>query len=110
MNDEEMLAYLRSFKVPHNAVRTHPIADRIEALLAENAALRANAARKVVKVPLTKLVGRTIEGETEPVVHFVPTTAPDLWEWRSDLSKFDYFHLPVDLDTGLVRVYAEGDA
>ena len=73
------------------------------------------AERAVVEVPLTQLVGRVIEGETEPV------GSPPVWtfigtgsEWRwlpSECVKWHRFpDGTLDMETGRVRVYAEGDA
>ena len=59
----------------------------------------------MVEVPLTKLVGRTIEGETERTTA-VGCDEFDGWWWVGTTNQGAF---SVDLDTGLVRVYAEGD-
>jgi hypothetical protein len=63
------------------------------------------ATRVVVEVPLTKLVGRTIEGETEKVAGYA---SDHPLSWRSDAWKWVAFPAgTLDLDAGMVRVYAE---
>lgn len=65
-------------------------------------------ARDVVEVPLTRLVGRTIEGCEDAVTGY--RTGCLGVEWLN--SRGGWFSFPagsLDLDTGLVRVYAEGD-
>lgn len=68
-----------------------------------------------VWVPLTKLVGRTLPGETEPVIcPPVWTIADDKAEWRwLRYASPRWLPFPVgtlNLETGLVEVLAEGDA
>ena len=64
--------------------------------------------RDVVEVPLTRLVGRTIEGEEVPVWSFYREA--DGWHWSPDKPEIRRFPAgSLDLDTGRVRVYAEGD-
>ena len=63
-------------------------------------------------VPLTKLVGRTIHGETEPVGWFVPTAVPSPphWEWRPDDAIHRYRPFPdgtLNLDDATVAVRPE---
>lgn len=66
--------------------------------------------RDVVEVPLTRLVGRTIEHCDVPVA-CDPFFYDGGWGWQahieSHLRRFPDGSL--DLDTGRVRVYAEGD-
>jgi hypothetical protein len=65
--------------------------------------------RPVVEVPLTRLVGRVIEGETEPV--FCPPAWAGKWKWRGADSRSHVFpDGTLDLDTGLVRVYKDGES
>ena len=66
-------------------------------------------ARDVVEVPLTRLVGRTIEGETGSVEGYRSSTehGTEFWTRTTGLRPFPAGSL--DLDTGRVRVYAEGD-
>jgi len=70
--------------------------------------------RDVVEVPLTRLVGRTIEGCDEAAFRTdspqPPPGAPN-WRWRpaGDALWRPFPAGSLDLDTGRVRVYAEGD-
>lgn len=64
--------------------------------------------RAVVEVPLTRLVGRTIEGCEDAVTGYRAGCLGV--EWLN--SRGGWFSFPagsLDLDTGRVRVYAEGD-
>lgn len=64
-------------------------------------------------VPLTKLVGRTVWGETKPVFRTdapAPPSLPD-WRWRpeADLLWRPFPDGTLDLDTGRVKVEPEGE-
>lgn len=53
-------------------------------------------------VPLTQLVGRTIDGETEPVAKWHPTETG--YEWTPDEDWTGWSRFPVNLETGQVAV------
>jgi len=64
------------------------------------------AVRATVQVPLTKLVGRVIEGETEKVQAVLMGRRGD--QWSSETGSYRPFPAnTLDLDTGMVSVYAE---
>jgi len=54
------------------------------------------------KVPLTRLIGRTLIGETEAVVE-IHCSVDDGYRWWGGLPRSEWLHLPID-DAGLVAV------
>ena len=54
------------------------------------------------KVPLTRLIGRTLIGETEAVVE-IHCSVDDGYRWWGGLPRSEWLHLPID-DDGLVAV------
>jgi len=61
------------------------------------------------KVPLTKLAGRTLVGETERVGRLDPPYGAATWRWRPEWSTL-WRLLTVDIETGMVEVLAEEEA
>jgi len=61
------------------------------------------------KVPLTKLAGRTLVGETERVGRLDPPYGAATWRWRPEWSTL-WRLLTVDVETGMVEVLAEEEA
>ena len=68
------------------------------------------AERAVVEVPLTQLVGRVIVGCDEPVFDWRHHVYNGIQWWAVDGKAREFPDGTLDLATGLVRVYAGGDA